>query len=156
MSAKRDKNGKKVTDRKVPSNKKQAKSNKPVVFSNKFPVWKYDYFLRYDQIWCSEIKKFDKAKPLFVKAINRLSEFEKRTWLEIEQDNSCSNIEVSKLDNRAQKFIKKTPAFKDIDVLYHIRVDSTFRIWGKREQEVLHILWFDPDHKVYPTPMRHT
>lgn len=44
----------------------------------------------------------------------------------------------------------------DIDDLVEIRLGNKPRVWGVRRGHVFHVLWWDPDHTVWPTEPRNT
>ncbi len=52
-------------------------------------------------------------------------------------------------DARARIASKK---FDDIsDRMFRFRLDGANRLWGFEEQGIFYVVWWDPDHKVYPT-----
>ena len=38
----------------------------------------------------------------------------------------------------------------DVDELYQLRVTGAERVWGIRSGPLLRLLWWDPNHEVYP------
>ena len=44
----------------------------------------------------------------------------------------------------------------ETDELISLRMGTKKRLWGIREGSVFHILWWDPEHQVWPTEMQHT
>ena len=38
----------------------------------------------------------------------------------------------------------------DIDDLFQIRIGSSARLWGIIDRNIMKILWWDPNHTVYP------
>lgn len=44
----------------------------------------------------------------------------------------------------------------DVDDLYQLHVTGPKRVWGIRFGPYLKLLWWDPDHQVYPVRKRHT
>ncbi|MFP3340192.1 hypothetical protein R0J91_19595, partial [Micrococcus sp. SIMBA_131] len=34
--------------------------------------------------------------------------------------------------------------------LYHLKISRKARVWGYREGDAFHLVWFDPDHQVTP------
>lgn len=95
-----------------------------------------------DQVDAAEILKF-------------LSEVEKLTWNEIQHRRSGHHhVEVRLISPAAQKRLKQRNI--ETDTLISLRVGAKKRIWGVREGSMLHLLWWDPQHKVYPTTPRNT
>jgi len=37
------------------------------------------------------------------------------------------------------------------DEMFRFRLGSTRRLWGFRKERTFHVVWWDPEHKVYPT-----
>ena len=44
----------------------------------------------------------------------------------------------------------------DNDVLYSIRLTGKQRIWAACFGHVFHLLWWDPEHEVCPSELKHT
>lgn len=54
-------------------------------------------------------------------------------------------------DSIPQHRMKYTiPKSLNRDDLYHIKVSKKGRVWGYREGNSFHLVWFDPNHKVTP------
>ena len=62
---------------------------------------------------------------------------------------------VEKLSTEAQRRLVDLQ-FDDEDVLLRFRFSGTQRLWGIRDQSFFIVLWWDPDHQVYPTDLRNT
>lgn len=71
------------------------------------------------------------------------------TWAEIDSHRSCGFMPVSELSKDAREYLVETQR-DDVDQLYKLRLDKRARIWGIRRGDKLRILWWDPDHTVYP------
>ena len=63
-------------------------------------------------------------------------------------------MEVRLISPAAQKHLMQRNI--ETDTLISLRVTGKKRIWGVRDGSVLHLLWWDPQHEVYPTKPRHT
>jgi hypothetical protein len=44
----------------------------------------------------------------------------------------------------------------DLDTLFSFRVTGATRVFGVVRREYLRVLWYDPDHKVCPSKLKHT
>jgi hypothetical protein len=44
----------------------------------------------------------------------------------------------------------------DEEWLFEIRLGNKPRVWGIRRETVFLVLWWDPEHLVCPSPLRHT
>lgn len=88
--------------------------------------------------------------------LERLRAFETRTWREIwSQTHEHHFIECHRLCSEARKRLVDIH-LDDYDRLFSIRVTGRVRVWGVIEHSVFHILWWDPEHSVYPVGLRHT
>lgn len=81
--------------------------------------------------------------------VERLHEFETKRWEEI-VGAGCHTIERQQLCKEAQDRLKAIER-DDIDDLMSFRIAGAERVWAIRRQNIMHILWWDPTHKVYPT-----
>lgn len=80
---------------------------------------------------------------------SRLTGFEGRTWKEIEQQQSCGEVPVDAICKEAQARLLEIGR-EGNDTLRHLRINGASRVWGVREAHVLYLLWWDPNHTVYP------
>lgn len=81
--------------------------------------------------------------------ISKLHEFEHKPWAEITKGGSHP-IECSRLCKEAKDRLKKISQ-DDVEELMSFRLTGKNRVWCIRHLNVMRILWWDPDHKVYPT-----
>ncbi len=93
-------------------------------------------------------------KTLFREIIPKLRQFESMKWGEIEGEDSHF-VDVDKCSTEAQKRLKRIK-LDDLEQLFSLRIGGKKRIFGWREKSVFHVLWWDPDHKVYPSKMKYT
>jgi hypothetical protein len=84
----------------------------------------------------------------------KLGLFEKLTWPEILNRNNHS-IRVSQLCEEAKNRLVELNQ-EDIDELISLHLDGKKRVWGIRDRNFLKILWWDPKHKVCPSPIKYT
>lgn len=102
------------------------------------------------------------APPL----VDFICEMAKLTWGQIEgqrvgtKDGSRRrnhSQEIRRLTSAAQKDLMKRqlPEMFD-DTMFRFRLSGEQRLWGFRKRNVFHIVWWDPEHKVYPTEKSHT
>lgn len=84
----------------------------------------------------------------------RLAAFESMTWHEIiGQDNH--EVETYKLSKAAKDRLLEIKQ-DDTEQLFSLRISGPKRIWGILDRNALKVLWWDPEHKVYPVPKRNT
>lgn len=83
--------------------------------------------------------------------IEVLKTLEVMTWSEIKyRDNGKRNhpVSVESICREAQKRLEAIE--QETDDLFCIRVTHVARLWGIADRNVLKILWWDPEHSVYP------
>lgn len=113
------------------------------------PVWAFGQ-IDFNGPFCP--KCLDKDSLLEV--VDRLRNFELSTWPDIERGGSHS-IEVWKLQKVARDRLTEIQ-LDDIDRLYSMRVTGRGRVWGVKFNNTISLLWWDPEHRVYPVEKRHT
>jgi hypothetical protein len=78
----------------------------------------------------------------------RLKSYETMPWKTIECQHSCGQMLVADIGKDARD--RLVALGRDIDVLYKLRITTAGRVWGVREEHALNLLWWDPNHEVYP------
>lgn len=83
----------------------------------------------------------------FKEVIEKLHEFETKTWDEIKKAGShpipCVQLEKPARDQLAA--IKQD----DLDELMSFRLTGANRVWCVQSGNIMRVLWWDPDHQVY-------
>lgn len=88
--------------------------------------------------------------------LQRLKELESMTWAAIESGTGSHFIDdLTKLCRRARERLVEIRQ-DDAATLFSLRLTGRRRIWGIRDAHVLRILWWDPEHEVYPSAKKHT
>jgi hypothetical protein len=89
--------------------------------------------------------------------LKKLGEFESRTWNEILVLSNKQNHEISveRLSPEAQRRLEEIQ-LGDIEELISLRLSSRERVFGIRESATLLVLWWDPEHQVCPSILKHT
>lgn len=87
----------------------------------------------------------------------KLSFFESMTWSEILMKAKKQNHLVS-VGDICKDARERLTAIKqdDIDELISLHLSGAERVWGILEHNVVKILWWDPNHQVCPSLLRHT
>lgn len=75
-------------------------------------------------------------------------------WGEI-TGNGNHPIDVDNIIPAAQRRLEEIGQ-GDTDVLYSLRIGGRRRIWGIRELNTFRVLWWDPNHEIYPVNLRNT
>lgn len=132
-----------------PSQKKMPKAHS-ISTENKKLVWKMS---RIDE---NSEWGWDKINcPYFLKQIwKTLRHFESMTWAEI-LGSKHHSVDVSLIDKQAQKRLQELK-YDDNEILVSFRIGGKQRIWGIRSGVDSYLLWWDPKHRIYPSPKKHT
>jgi hypothetical protein len=94
--------------------------------------------------------ELDQTKLSEIRA--KLAELEKLTWNEILVVRKYWNhtIDVSDICKTAQDRLREL-GLDDVPQLISIRLSNFERVWGFPLLGALTLLWWDPNHQVYPT-----
>ncbi|MBS1812786.1 MAG: hypothetical protein JST84_31760 [Acidobacteria bacterium] len=97
----------------------------------------------------------DQAKLIEIQG--KLSGFETMTWNEIlvVAKKQHHSIPVSDLTKKAQGRLQDIKQ-DDVDELISLRLQGKERVWGIREEQVLKLLWWDPEHEICPSLLKNT
>lgn len=98
----------------------------------------------------------DKDASLWLEVFPKMKDFESMTWGEIlkhiKRHHYC---DVAGMCKKAKDRLEEI-GLDDYERLFHFGLSGTQRVWGIREQQVFRILWWDPEHEVYPSNKKHT
>jgi hypothetical protein len=80
----------------------------------------------------------------------KLAHFEGKTWNEIliREKHWNHTVPVSKLRSTARERLRAMK-LDDVEEVVSLRLTGAQRLWGYRILAVFHVLWWDPEHKVY-------
>ena len=129
--------------------KKQRSGAGPDSYLRGRPSWRLSK-LRMDQPFgWDQISRTDLED-----VVTHLSSLESMTWSEIvvaarKQNHYC---DVEDLSKPAREIIIQD--WRGADQVLSIRLTNLKRVWGIMEQGVLYLLWWDPDHQVYPSTFK--
>jgi hypothetical protein len=87
----------------------------------------------------------------------KLAAFESMTWNEILIDRKKQNhsIEIWQLCKEAQDRLSEL-GLADVERIISLRLSGLERIWGLRQGVAMLVLWWDPDHQICPSILKHT
>ena len=88
----------------------------------------------------------------------KLAQLEQKTWKEILYGSDryyYHQISCKHLCKEAQEQLADL-ALDDLELLVSLRLSSTQRVWGFLDHNVLNLLWWDPQHLVYPVQKKNT
>ena len=86
---------------------------------------------------------------------DRLRAFEKMNVSQFRTANSFHRVPTANITRIAKERLNKLK-LDDIDIVYSFRITGTCRLWCMRHENILSVLWWDREHKVYPVGKRHT
>lgn len=138
----------KIAPGNVPSVERKPRAAS-VSSQGKTPTWTFN-LIDFDGPWCP--KGMD--QHLLLDVIKKLSAFESMTWSEIEGSKHHS-VEVWQIGKQAQNRLIEIDQ-DDVAELFSLRLSGKERVWGIRDGHIFRLLWWDPDHTVYPVHKKHT
>lgn len=84
----------------------------------------------------------------------KLRDFETMYWRDILNRNN-HEVPIHTLSREAQRRLQEIKQ-DDIENIVSLRLTGPIRIWGVRTGSTLRLLWWDPEHTVYPSKLKHT
>ena len=95
------------------------------------------------------------AVQILNEIVPRLHDYEGQTWADIDGKTGSHFIEVHKFCRDARKRLTAIK-INDVDQLFSLRINGKSRLWGPRDGAILRILWWDPEHEICPSTLKHT
>ena len=86
---------------------------------------------------------------------DRMSSFEGMSVAQLNTQGSHHRVTVSSLSKTAKARLRELQ-LEDLGELWSFRITSAKRFWCIKHENVYALLWWDPNHKVYPVPRRGT
>lgn len=141
----------KVKEEPFPQKKPKIASN-PLDYYHYHPSWRISKIQVIDPFGWHILDK-NKLDEIRIKLAN----FESMTWREILLDSKKQNhtVSVNQISKNAQSHLIQI-GLDDLEELTSLRLSGTERVWGFIIQGVMNLLWWDPDHQVYPSKKRNT
>jgi hypothetical protein len=119
--------------------------------SQRNPVWKIGLFDAHGPWGRNTIA----LAVLWDEIFEKLKNYESMTWADIVGDKKRNHsVPVANLIKQARDRLEEIRI--EVDELFRFRLTGKMRVWGVRVGEVFHILWWDPDHVICPSELRHT
>jgi len=135
------------------------------VYGKKSPIHKEqpDLYLDVTPSWLFRFGDFEHEKWGLHKKecyefLKRLSDFEKQTWREIRfADNGKNNhfIDIAEIIKEAKQRLTAI-GLNDEDQLFSLRITGRKRLWGILRDGKYNILWYDREHEICPSLLKHT
>ncbi|MBQ7220769.1 MAG: hypothetical protein IJS28_07310 [Synergistaceae bacterium] len=86
--------------------------------------------------------------------LDKMRLWEKMTWHEIAGRRDHA-IEVDNISPEAKKRLIELQ-LDDIDEVFSLHIDGIKRLFGIRDRHIFKVLWWDREHKVCPSYLKHT
>ena len=93
--------------------------------------------------------------------LEKMISYSNMTWSEINKqthDDGRSKhhflSDVRKFSKEARKRVEVLELMGDTDRIFSFALTNKMRIIGLREREFFHVLWYDPEHGIYPSEKR--
>ena len=121
-------------------------------FYQQYPSWRISVLEMVDPFGWHQVSR---EKVLDIR--QKLANFESMTWGEIliKGKQNHHPVPVDQIVRPAQDRLREIGQ-DDVDDLISLRLAGRERVWGILEGSVLKVLWYDPQHQVYPVEKRFT
>lgn len=140
----------KIAPGNLPAAAKEPKIGVPLD-SHANPVWRFAH-LDWDGPWCPS-----RCKDAGVREIlNRLTHFESMSWSQIQSGTGSHLVGADGIIKKARQRIVELKKEEWADNLFSLRLSKKERLWGFYRSGIFHLLWWDPEHQVYPSQKKHT
>ena len=111
------------------------------------PVWSLAVF-DHQGPWGRE--RCSKDDSLWKEIYPKLRNYETMTWGEIERNKKRDHsVPVEGIVKEALERLAELK-LDDIDDLFRFRLSGKMRVWGIRIGRVFQLLWWDPEHEIWP------
>lgn len=81
--------------------------------------------------------------------LDRARSFETMTWRELRAKDILHRHTMDQVPRETRRRLVEIDQ-DDIDALHSLRIEKRRRVWGIRDRLYFRVLWWDPDHQVYP------
>ncbi len=86
----------------------------------------------------------------------KLLHLESMTWDEILVKNGHHHeVDITRLCRQAQDYLEEM-SLDDIDQVLSLRLTGKERVWGILNNGVVELLWWDPNHEICSSKLKHT
>lgn len=132
--------------------KKAGARQEPEDISSREVEW---CFKRFDKEYCPRLDRQSKDSiDSFEEVAHCLKKYSTRTWGRIRQDpDRDHSISVNAIESSARRRARELKLGDDIR-LWSFHFTGKWRLWGIRDRAIFHVLWWDPDHQIYPVDLQ--
>lgn len=81
--------------------------------------------------------------------MDRVRSFETMTWRELRDRDLLHTFQLDRVSSEARRRLLEIEQ-DDVAALVSLRVEKRRRIWGIQDRLYFRVLWWDPEHQVYP------
>ncbi len=85
----------------------------------------------------------------------KLGHFESMTWAVLKNSDIATAIDTAAIHKDAQKELTKLSEDARSEI-WEFQLMGKQRVWGFREGATFIVLWWDPEHLVFPSKKKHT
>ena len=136
------------------------KTVKPQNYSSdgKNPIWCFNKIDKNGKFAFDLERRDFQHKEVFKKIID----YSNLTWAEIKRqthDDGKSKhhgLEIESISNEANKRFNEMHLEEYSDTIFSFAFQNKLRIVGLRENEYFYVLWYDPNHEIYPYNKKHS
>jgi hypothetical protein len=86
---------------------------------------------------------------------DKLRAFEKMNATQLRQADSLHGVPTVNISQMAKTRLQEI-SLDDIDIIYGFHIMGRCRLWCMKHENILSVLWWDRNHKVYPVAKKHT
>jgi hypothetical protein len=121
--------------------------------SNERLCWRYRH-ADHGGPWCFH----NAAGDGFCGLLTRLANFESMTVNEAfhQGDYPGKDYDVDQIPNRAALDRLEALGLPDMTKISVLRLGGQQRLYGFLQDNIFHVIWWDPEHEIWPSTLRHT
>ena len=149
--AKRKVNGKKIAS-------KEHVVIERVSYDSCKPAWMFDRIDRNGKFAFDVSRKDFDIHLVF----DKLLSYSTMTWGEIDRQthdwgkSKNHHLDYQGMSQEAKERIRKMQLEEEIDAIYSLSFENQIRIVGIKDKGIFRIIWYDPEHEIYPSTKRNT
>jgi len=124
------------------------KLHDPITYEDANFVWRvHDNYIDYDhpKFGWQGVKILDFLR----KIIQALQSYERLKWREVRCKDHCHPWELDELPTEFYRRLQERQIL--VDELFQISLGNKPRVLGVKEGKIFYLMWYDPDHKFWPT-----
>jgi hypothetical protein len=104
--------------------------------------------------WSLAVLDFTQLLTLLSELVKFESQTIKELFLQGQWPGKCHDLAT--LPNRAARVRLESIGLSDMTQIWKLRIGGAGRLWGFLEGNVFHVVWWDPNHEIWPSKLKHT